>query len=102
MTDTFTGLLRDRAHWEFEIFLMLLFDGVIAGLLFPLARRAWKRHIEREEKPWYVDVRCGARAAETVRLAEANIVDGSASAHTSGIPNDAYPEKKPLKTVTTT
>ena len=45
ITETFSGLLRDRAHWEFEIFLMLLFDGLLAGLLFPLARKAWKAHI---------------------------------------------------------
>lgn len=32
MQETFIGLLRDKAHWEFEVFLMLLFDGILAGM----------------------------------------------------------------------
>lgn len=32
MHETFWTLLRDRAHWEFEIFLMILFDVILAGI----------------------------------------------------------------------
>ena len=55
ITETFNSLLRDRAHWEFEIFLMLIFDGLIAGLLFPSARKHWKHHIARDQQDEYND-----------------------------------------------
>jgi hypothetical protein len=48
MHDTFWTLLRDSAHWEFEIFLMLLFDGVLAGLCAPFVRKHWQHHIDRD------------------------------------------------------
>ena len=50
--ETFGALLRDRAHWEFELFLMLIFDGLLAGLLIPFGHKHWKRHIacEQEER----------------------------------------------------
>lgn len=50
ISETFGSLLRDRAHWEFEIFLMLIFDGVIAGLIFPFALKHWKHHIARDSR----------------------------------------------------
>lgn len=31
MQETFVGLLHDKAHWEFEIFLMFVFDVCLAG-----------------------------------------------------------------------
>ena len=50
MTETFWTLLRDPAHWEFEMFLMLLFDGLIFGLLFPFVRVHWRHHIDRDKR----------------------------------------------------
>jgi hypothetical protein len=50
MHDTFWTLLQDSAHWEFEIFLMLLFDGVIAGLCWPFARKHWQHHVDRDKQ----------------------------------------------------
>lgn len=50
MHETFTTLLRDPAHWEFEIFLMLLFDGLIFGLLFPFALKHWRHHIMHDKR----------------------------------------------------
>ena len=32
--ETFFTLLRDLAHWEFEIFLMVLFDGIFGWLIW--------------------------------------------------------------------
>lgn len=32
MHETFWTLLRDKAHWEFEIFLMVVFDVLLAGV----------------------------------------------------------------------
>lgn len=44
LAETFTTLLRDPAHWQFELFLMLIFDVVIGALIWP----AIKRHIHRD------------------------------------------------------
>jgi hypothetical protein len=48
--ETFWTLLHDKAHWEFEIFLMLLFDGIIGALLWPFIKRHWNHHIDRDKK----------------------------------------------------
>jgi len=42
--ETFFTLLRDPAHWLFEIFLMLLFDGLIGAILWPNFRRYVLHH----------------------------------------------------------
>ena len=49
-SETFWTLLHDPAHWLFEIFLMVLFDGFIAGLMWPLVRKHWRHHIERDKQ----------------------------------------------------
>ena len=38
--ETFWTLLHNAAHWEFEIFLMVLFDGLIGTILWPFIKRA--------------------------------------------------------------
>jgi len=48
--ETFWTLLHDAAHWEFEIFLMLLFDGLLGCIIWPFIRRHWSHHIRRDEK----------------------------------------------------
>jgi hypothetical protein len=48
--ETFFSLLKDPAHWEFEIFLMFLFDGLIFGLLFPFIRVHWRHHVDRDRR----------------------------------------------------
>lgn len=50
MQETFWTLLRDKAHWQFEIFLMILFDLVLSGLLWPFVKKHWKHHVERDVK----------------------------------------------------
>lgn len=37
--ETFWTLMRDRAHWEFELFVMVVFDGLLFGLLWPFCRK---------------------------------------------------------------
>jgi hypothetical protein len=49
--ETFWTLLHDSSHWEFEFFLMVLFDGVLAGLCWPLLKRAVRAHDARRHKP---------------------------------------------------
>ena len=46
-TETFWTLLHDASHWEFEIFLMILFDGILAGICWPLIKRAVRAHDAR-------------------------------------------------------
>lgn len=50
MHETFWTLLRDAAHWEFEIFLMVLFDGVIGALIWPFARKHLYHHLQRDKE----------------------------------------------------
>jgi hypothetical protein len=37
--ETFFTLLKSLPHWEFEIFLMVVFDGIILGLLWPQIKK---------------------------------------------------------------
>jgi hypothetical protein len=53
--ETFWTLLHDKAHWEFEIFLMVVFDLVLGGLLWPFVKKHWKRHIDRDMKEGLFD-----------------------------------------------
>jgi len=52
--ETFWTLLHDKAHWEFELFLMALFDGVIGagivGFMWPRIKKHWKHHLERDKR----------------------------------------------------
>ena len=53
--ETFLSLLRDPSHWEFEIFLMILFDGILGGLVWGLLLGPWvkkklKHHVSDDEK----------------------------------------------------
>lgn len=42
--ETFWTLLRDSAHWEFELFLMLLVDFVLLGVAWPFVKRHYLRY----------------------------------------------------------
>lgn len=48
--ETFWFLLHNAAHWEFEIFLMVLFDGLIGALIWPFVRKHWQHHVYRDKK----------------------------------------------------
>ena len=48
--ETFRTLLLDRAHWEFEIFVTLVFDGFVLGLLWPFIREHWHHHLNRDSR----------------------------------------------------
>jgi len=43
MHETFWSLLRDPAHWCFELFLMGVFDLLIGAILWPRFRQ-WTTH----------------------------------------------------------
>jgi hypothetical protein len=48
--ETFWTLLHDIAHWEFEIFLMVLFDGIIGGLVWSCWLKKHWDHIHKCRK----------------------------------------------------
>lgn len=50
MNETFWSLLHNSAHWEFELFLMFIFDVVIGLFLWPFISKHWKHHVDRDER----------------------------------------------------
>ena len=49
-TETFWTLLHNKAHWEFEGFLMILFDLIIGGIAWPFVKKHWRHHLERDRE----------------------------------------------------
>jgi len=47
-TETFLDLLKNAAHWEFELFLMVVFDVVIGALLLPKFKQ-WITHHKSDD-----------------------------------------------------
>ena len=60
MTDpeTFWSLLHNAAHWEFEIFLMVVFDGIVGALLYPWASKHIKHHLLRDQEGTHLRWNC--------------------------------------------
>ena len=48
--ETFFTLIKDSAHWEFEIFLMIFFDGLIGVLIWPKIKAWFTHHKEDDTK----------------------------------------------------
>lgn len=48
--ETFFTLIKDKAHWEFEIFLILLFDVLIGLLIWPLIEKFLIHHKSDDER----------------------------------------------------
>jgi hypothetical protein len=46
--ETFWSLFRSLPHWEFELFLLFLSDGVIGALLIPAFKR-WTSHHQSDD-----------------------------------------------------
>lgn len=49
-TETFWTLLRDPAHWQFEVFLILVFDVLIGLLIWPQIKKFIKHHKSDDER----------------------------------------------------
>ena len=48
--ETFWTLLHDSAHWEFELFLIAIFDGLIGLLIWPQIKKFTKHHKSDDER----------------------------------------------------
>ncbi len=48
--ETFWSLLHNAAHWEFEITVNLVFDGLVIGVIWPFAKRHIRHHLDRDKK----------------------------------------------------
>ena len=48
--ETFLSLLTNKAHWEFELFLMFIFDVLIGFILFPFLKKWILHHKTDDEK----------------------------------------------------
>ena len=48
--ETFWSLLHDKAHWQFEMFLQVIFDGILGGLAWPTLQHHWNHHIARDKR----------------------------------------------------
>ena len=50
--ETLWILLHSKAHWEMEILLQLIFDGLLGMILIPMSRylyRRWSRHHQKDD-----------------------------------------------------
>ncbi len=50
MHETFWDLLKDPAHWEFELFLIVLFDVIISLIIWPFLQKALSHHKSDHER----------------------------------------------------
>ncbi len=48
--ETFWTLLRDLPHWEFELFLIFIFDILIGVLIWPRLKKFTRHHEEDDNK----------------------------------------------------
>jgi hypothetical protein len=42
--ETFWTLMRSAAHWQFELFLLIIFDGLIGLIIWPFFRKKVLHH----------------------------------------------------------
>jgi len=48
--ETFFTLIKDLAHWEFELFLIFIFDVLIGLIIWPYIRRFLTHHDSDDER----------------------------------------------------
>lgn len=48
--ESFFTLVKDLAHWEFELFLIVIFDVIVGLILWPWVRRYIIHHKSDDER----------------------------------------------------
>lgn len=48
--ETFWTLLMDLPHWEFELFLIAIFDGLIGLLIWPRIQQFFRHHKSDDDR----------------------------------------------------
>ncbi len=48
--ETFFDLLKDPAHWEFELFLIVIFDIIVGIFIWPFVQKALTHHKSDHER----------------------------------------------------
>lgn len=48
--ESFVTLLKDPAHWEFEIFLIIIFDVIIGLIIWPFIKKGLVHHKSDHER----------------------------------------------------
>ncbi len=48
--ETFWTLVKDLPHWEFELFLIFIFDVLIGIIIWPLIKKFTTHHQEDDDK----------------------------------------------------
>ena len=48
--ETFFDLVKDPAHWEFEILLIIIFDVIIGLVIWPFIQKALVHHKSDHER----------------------------------------------------
>jgi len=48
--ETFLTLVKDLAHWELELFIMVIFDGLIGMLAWPFIKKHVQHHLDRDRR----------------------------------------------------
>ena len=48
--ETFFTLIKDLAHWEFELFLIFIFDVLIGLIIWPYIKRFLTHHDSDDER----------------------------------------------------
>lgn len=48
--ETFWSLVKSLPHWEFELLLMALFDGLLGAIILPWWKRAHTHHQSDDQR----------------------------------------------------
>jgi hypothetical protein len=48
--ETLMSLFKSVAHWEFELLLMVLFDGLIGAVMWPFVKKHLQHHLARDKR----------------------------------------------------
>lgn len=58
--ETFWTLVTSAAHWELELFIMVVFDGIVGAIALPFLKRHWAHHVahDKAHPETDVDVKC--------------------------------------------